>query len=184
MLSANTVCDNHSVQLNSIYSMASLLNPGASAIYGPSNDQIKQFNDFTVHVKKEIETAKSVNTLINNVFALFKDGKTDVSEQDTPELLEVSAGIAAHRKLDLDKIHQALRGFPLSKVEKRKLDNLVSELSVHLDKIENGLMDFRHHVLFCRGEAPNFRASKKNLLRLVDAANNTNVTDDFEFAEV
>jgi hypothetical protein len=184
MLSANIACDHHNVELNSIYSMASLLSSGASAIYGPSNDQIKQFNEFTANVKKEIETAKSVNTLINTVFVHFKNGKTNTPEQDTPELLEISAGIATHRNLTLSEDNKTLRNFPLSKAEKRKLDNLVSELSVHLIKIEDGLMDFRHHILHIRGEAPHFRASKKNLLKLVAAANNTNVTDGFEFEEV
>lgn len=184
MLSPDTSCDNYSVELNSIFSMASLLNPRPSAIYGPSIDQIKRFNGFSADVKKEIETAKSVNTLIKSVFEHFKDGQTSTPDEDTPELLEISAGIATHRILSLDDEHSALKSFPLSKAEKRKLNNLVAELSGHLERIQDGLMDFRHHILHSRGEAPSFRASKKNLLKLVATANNTNVTDGFEFEEV
>jgi hypothetical protein len=184
MLGVNVTCDSHNVDLNTIYNITRLLEPGASAIYGPSNDQIKKFNDFTVDIKKEIETAKSVNTLINNVFNRLNDGKTNAPEQDTPELLEISAGIAIHRKCELNEEHHLLKSFPLTKPQKKNLENLVAELSTHLDKIEDGLMDFRHHILFSRGEATGFRPSKKNLLKLVETANNTNVTDGMEFEEV
>lgn len=128
--------------------------------------------------KSEVEKVKSLSVLLNAVKDKFEP-KISLTEQDAPELLQISSGFAIVRQEQVRVIFEKVRSTPLIKTQKKQLQNTHNELIVHLEKLSDNFLSFRHVILYSRGQATEFRASKKALLSIVAAANNTNGTGDF-----
>lgn len=178
MLSVASDCADINVHVSSICNIANLLNKSESVIYGPSLQQMYEYDKVLSAWKSEVEQVKSVATLLNAVKGEFESKKNQV-EIDAPELLQISAGLAEARKNQIKDIFDIVKSYHLIKPQKRQLQNTHKELVVHLEKLGDNFLSFRHVILFSRGQATEFRASKKALLSLVEAANNTNGTGDF-----
>jgi hypothetical protein len=180
MLSVANDCAGVTVHVSSICDIAKLLNKSESAIYGPSLEQMDEYNSVLAGWKSEIKTVNSVSTILNDIKSTF-NVENIVVELDAPELLQVSAGFAIVRQAQVKELFSELssRHF-LVKSQKRQLQNTHNELINHLENISDSFLSFRHLILYSRGQASEFRASRKALLSVVKAANNTNGTGEFE----
>jgi hypothetical protein len=178
MLSVASDCANTTVHVSSICDIAKLLNKSDSAIYGPSVQQMSEYDALISEWKSEIEKVKSVATILNAVRAKFQPN-VSLTEQDAPELLQISAGFAIAMQNQVKARFEVFGVVPLVKTQRKQLQNIHKELIVHLEKLSDNFLSFRHVILYSRGQATEFRASKKALLSLVESANNTNGTGDF-----
>jgi hypothetical protein len=178
MLSVASDCTDVNVHVSSICDIARLLNKSDSAIYGISLQQMNEYDTVLSEWKSDIEKVKSVVTLLNAVKAKFQPN-VSLTEQDAPELLQISAGFAIAMQGQVKAKFESFSAVPLVKAQKKQFLNTNKELIVHLEKLSDNFLSFRHMILYSRGQATEFRASKKSLMSLVEAANNTNGTGDF-----
>lgn len=179
MLSVANDCAGADVHVSSIYDIAKLLNKSESAIYGPSLELLEAYNSVLNEWKQEIRTVSSVSVILDSVKNNF-DLNTSEVEIDAPELLQVSSGFAKVRQSQINEWFENFDSQNLVKAQKRQLTNTHAELIKHLEKLSDSFLSFRHLILFSRGQVTEFRASKKALLSVVKAANNTNGTGEFE----
>jgi len=166
---AHSDLGNHSVNLSTIFDIATELNKAHCAEYGPSLEQLAQYNTSICDWKEELKIVVSLKTVVHLV---SKNVINTSDPQDSPELLQVVSGLLQNRINKADETYSYMVSTcNLAGTQRHELKNKLTALKTEIVSLNEDILDLRHELLNKKGLVGKFRPSERNLAHAVKVSN-------------
>lgn len=159
----------HSLNFESIFGLANELSKPQCAAYGPSLEQIAEY-DITLQCwTEELKIVDSLKTVVSLVSNKIQSADP---QDDSHELLKVVSALLLNRLYTGRELrNKIISDYNLAPSQKKHLKNKFSALEDKMNGLNEDILDLRHKLLHLQGVVARFRPSERNIAHAIRVSN-------------